>query len=99
MSTITLRAAQRSDIPTLARIANAANASSALHRRFAPRQDQYPLDYYRWRLNLIRERFTTPDLRTIVAVGPIGAILGLASWAVEGENTALYKEWLGSTLR
>lgn len=94
MSNITLRPAQRSDIPRLASIANAANAQSALHKRFAPYQNEYPLDYYHWRLNLIRERFATPDLRTVVAVDSCGAILGLASWAVEGEDTALYEEWV-----
>lgn len=90
---ITLRPATRSDIPTLARIANAGYAHSALHRRMAPHQDIYPLDYHRWRLNIIRQRFTTPDLRTMVAVDGSGRILGQAAWAVEGQDTALYKSW------
>src|ERR1051326_5690663 len=93
-SGVALRPAQRSDIPTLARIANAGNARSALHRRIAPYQDQHPLSYYHWRLNIIRQRFATPDLRTIVAEDAVsGEILGLASWVVEGADTALHKRW------
>lgn len=92
---ITLRFAKRSDISALAHIANAANAQSALHRRIARYQEQYPDDYYRWRLNIIRQRFATPDLRTIVAVdNATGQVLGQASWAVEGSETALYKRWV-----
>jgi N-acetylglutamate synthase-like GNAT family acetyltransferase len=92
---IILRPAIRSDIPALAHIANAANAQSALHRRIALHQEQYPADYYRWRLNTIRQRFATPDLRTIVAVdATTGEILGHAAWAVEGAGTALHKRWL-----
>ena len=92
---IVLRPAVRSDTSDLAVIANAANAQSALHRRIALRQEQFPLDYYRWRLNIIRQRFATSDLRTIVAVdSTTGKILGQASWAVEGSETALYKRWL-----
>lgn len=97
-SNVTLRLAQRSDISTLARIANAGNAQSVLHKRMAPYQDQYPIDYYHWRLNIIRQRFATPDLRTIVAVdSSTNEILGLASWAVEGSDTALYKKWVGES--
>jgi len=91
---ITLRPALRPDIPALARLANASNEQSALHRRIAPRQHEYATDYYLWRLNIVRQRFATPDLRTIVAEdSTTGAILGQASWAVEGANTALYKRW------
>lgn len=91
---ITLRPAQRPDIPALARLANASNARSALHKRIAPRQHEHASDYYLWRLNIVRQRFATPDLRTIVAEDPsTGEILGQASWAVEGSNTALYKRW------
>lgn len=97
-SNVRLRLAQRSDIPALARIANAGNAQSALHRRIARYQDQHPIGYYHWRLNIIRERFATPDLRTIVAEdSSSGEVLGLASWAVEGSDTALYKEWVGES--
>lgn len=92
---VTLRLAERSDIPTLARMANAGNAQSVLHRRMAPHQDQYPPDYYQWRLKIVRLRFATPNLRTIVAVdSSSGEILGQASWAVEGADTNLYKEWV-----
>lgn len=95
-TTVTLRPARRSDIPALARVANAGYANSALHRRIAPHQDKYPLDYYHWRLNIIRQRFTTPELRTIVAFdNTSGEILGQAAWAVEGEDTPLYKRWTG----
>lgn len=97
-SNVTLRPAQRSDIPTLAHIANAANAQSGLHRRVALYQDQNPIGYYHWRLNIIRQRFATPDLRTIVAEdSSSGEILGLASWVVEGSDTALYKDWVGES--
>jgi GNAT superfamily N-acetyltransferase len=76
-------------------IANAANAQSALHRRIALHQEQFPLDYYRWRLNVIRQRFATSDLRTMAAVDSTsGEILGHASFAVEGSDTALYKRWV-----
>lgn len=96
--TVTLRLAQRSDIPALARIANAANAQSALHKRMAPWQDQHPTHHYQWRLNIIRERFATPNLRNVVAQDSVsGEILGLACWAVEGSETALYKEWVSGT--
>jgi GNAT superfamily N-acetyltransferase len=92
---IVLRPAVRADTSDLAVIANAANAQSALHRRIALRQEQFPLDYYRWRLNIVRQRFATSDLRTIVAVDSrTGKILGQASWAVEGFQTALYKRWV-----
>lgn len=92
---IILRPATRSDTSDLALIANAANAQSALHRRIALHQEQFPSDYYRWRLNIIRQRFATSDLRTIVAVDSTsGEILGQASFAVEGSDTALYKRWL-----
>lgn len=95
-SNVTLRLAQRFDIPALANIANAGNAQSALHRRMAPYQDQNPIDYYHWRLNIIRQRFATPDLRTIVAEDSSSSeILGQASWVVEGSDTALYKKWVG----
>ena len=94
-SNIILRPATRSDTSDLALIANAANAQSALHRRIALHQEQFPSDYYRWRLNIIRQRFATSDLRTIVAVDSTsGEILGQASWAVEGSGTALHKRWL-----
>jgi GNAT superfamily N-acetyltransferase len=92
---IILRSAVRSDTSVLAVIANAANAQSALHRRIARHQEQFPSDYHRWRLNIVRQRFATSDLRTIVAVdSTTGEILGQASWAVEGCETALYKRWL-----
>ena len=92
---IVLRPATRSDTSDLALIANAANEQSALHRRIALHQEQFPSDYYRWRLNIIRQRFATSDLRTIVAVDSTsGEILGQASFAVEGSDTALYKRWL-----
>lgn len=91
---IILRPARRSDIPDLARVGNAANAKSALHKRMAPYQDKYPLDYYQWRLDIVRQRLAAPDTRTIVAEDSLtGEILGQASWAVEGTETALYKEW------
>jgi hypothetical protein len=94
-SDVTLRLAQCPDIPTLARIANAANAQSALHKRIALHQDRHPIAYYNWRLNVIRQRFATPDVRTIVAEDVIsGEILGFASWAVEDEDTELYKRWV-----
>jgi GNAT superfamily N-acetyltransferase len=97
-SNVTLRLAQRSDISTLAHIANAGNAQSALHRRIALCRDQHPIDYYHWRLNIIRQRFATPDLRTIVAEDSSSSeILGLASWVVEGSDTALYKQWVGES--
>jgi N-acetylglutamate synthase-like GNAT family acetyltransferase len=96
MSTTTIRPAQRPDIPTLARLANAGNSLSVLHKRIAPRQYEHATDYYLWRLNIIRQRFATPELRTIVAEdSSTGEILGQASWAVEGEDTALYKRWVG----
>jgi len=95
---ITLRLAQRSDIPALARLANASNEQSVLHRRIAPRQHEHATDYYLWRLNIVRQRFATPDLRTIVAEDfSTGKILGQASWAVEGSDTALYKRWTGES--
>ncbi|KAF2753271.1 acyl-CoA N-acyltransferase [Pseudovirgaria hyperparasitica] len=95
---VTIRPAQRADIPTLAHIANAANAKSILHRRIAPYQVQYPIDYYQWRLKIIRERFAQPDLRTIVAEDPsTGEILGSGAWLVEGSDTALYKRWVGES--
>jgi N-acetylglutamate synthase-like GNAT family acetyltransferase len=95
---ITLRAAQRSDIPALARLANAGNAKSVLHKRIAPRQHEHATDYYLWRLNIIRQRFATPELRTMVAEDfSTGEILGQASWAVEGSETALYKRWTGES--
>jgi GNAT superfamily N-acetyltransferase len=91
---ITLRPAQRPDIPALTNLANAANARSVLHRRIAPRQHEHASDYYLWRRNIIRQRFATPDLRTMVAEdSSTGKILGQASWAVEGSDTALYKRW------
>lgn len=94
-SNVVLRPAVRSDIPALAHSANAGNAQSVLHRRIALYQDQYPSDYYLWRLNIIRQRFATPDLRTIVAVdSTTGELLGQAAWAVEGSDTALHKRWL-----
>jgi len=94
MSTTTLRPAQRSDTSALAHVANAANAHSVLHKRIAPRQHEHATDYYLWRLNIVRQRFATPDVRTIVAEDPsTGQILGQASWAVEGSATALYKRW------
>jgi N-acetylglutamate synthase-like GNAT family acetyltransferase len=94
MSTTTLRPAQRPDTSALAHLANAANARSVLHKRIAPRQHEHATDYYLWRLNIVRQRFATPDLRTIVAEDPFtGEILGQASWAVEGSDTALYKRW------
>lgn len=97
-SNIILRLATRSDTSDLALIANAANAQSALHRRIALHQEQYPSDYYRWRLNIIRQRFATSDLRTIVAVDSTsGEILGQASFAVEGSSTALYKRWVSES--
>jgi hypothetical protein len=92
---VILRPATRSDISALAHSANAGNAQSALHRRIALYQDQYPTDYYRWRLNIIRQRFATSNLRTMVAVdSTTGGLLGQASWAVEGSDTALHKRWL-----
>jgi GNAT superfamily N-acetyltransferase len=95
---ITLRPAQRSDIPALARLANASNEHSALHRRIAPRQHEHATDYYLWRLNIVRQRFATPDLRTMVAEDSSnGRVLGQASWAVEGSDTALYKRWTGES--
>jgi GNAT superfamily N-acetyltransferase len=97
-SNVVLRLAQRSDIPALAHLANAGNAQSALHRRMAPYQDQNPIGYYHWRLNIIRQRFATSDLRTIVAVdSSSGKILGQAAWAIEGSDTALYKDWVGES--
>jgi GNAT superfamily N-acetyltransferase len=92
---VILRPATRSDISALAHSANAGNAQSALHRRIALHQDRYPTDYYRWRLNIIRQRFATSNLRTMVAVdSTTGELLGQASWAVEGSDTALHKRWL-----
>lgn len=92
---VTLRFAQRSDIPELARIGNAANSGSVLHRRMAPLQDRYPTSHYHWRLNIIRERFAKPDMRMVVAEDSIsGEILGLACWGVMGQETALYKKWV-----
>lgn len=94
-SNVNLRLAQRSDIPTLAELANAGNAQSALHRRMALYQDQNPMGYYYWRLNIIQERFATPNLRTIVAEdSSSGEILGQAAWVVEGSDTNLFKEWV-----
>jgi GNAT superfamily N-acetyltransferase len=91
---IHLRPAERPDTSALAHLANAANAHSVLHKRIAPRQHEHATDYYLWRLNIVRQRFATPDLRTIVAEDPsTGQILGQASWAVEGADTALYKRW------
>ena len=95
---VTLRLARRADISELAGIANAGNAQSALHRRMAPRQDDLPLDYHRWRVNIFRERFATPNLRTVVAENAdSGELLGVACWAVEGSDTALYKRWVGES--
>lgn len=95
---IHLRLAQRSDIPSIARIANAANAQSALHRRIALHQDEYPTDYYHWRLQTIRLRFATPNLRNVVAEdSQTGEILGVASWMVEGRDTALHQRWSGES--
>lgn len=97
-STVTLRPATRQDISALAHLANASNAKSVLHKRIAPGQDKYPLNYYNWRLNIIRQRFATPDLRTIIAEdSSTGQILGQASWAIEGSDTPLYKSWVGET--
>lgn len=90
---ITLRLAQRTDISALAHLANKGYAASALHNRMAPNRSKYPTDYYRWRINIIRGRFATPDLRTMVAVDSEDRILGQASWAVEGKDTSLYKAW------
>lgn len=58
-------------------------------------QDDYPINYYQWRLNIIRQRFATPDLRTMVAIdASTSKILGQASYAVEGLETDLYKRWV-----
>lgn len=95
-NTVTLRLAQRSDIPTLATISNAATASSAVHRRMAPLQDHYPTSHYHWRLNIIRERFASPDMRIVVAEdSSSGEILGMSCWAVEGPETGLQRKWAG----
>jgi GNAT superfamily N-acetyltransferase len=93
---ITLRPATRADLPALALIANAANANSAIHARLARYQHEYPDDYYRWRLNILRTRFVSPALRFIVAEDTASKeLLGFANWAVEGPNTELYKKWVG----
>lgn len=95
---VILRPAQRSDISDLAHLANAANANSVLHKRIAPKQDQYPLGYYHWRRDLVRMRFPNPEIRTMVAVDSLsGELLGQATWAVEGSDTALYKQWTGES--
>ncbi|WPG97779.1 Hypothetical protein R9X50_00056000 [Acrodontium crateriforme] len=97
-SKIILRPAQRSDISDLALLGNAANANSVLHRRIAPSQDQSPVGHYQWRRNLVRLRFPAPDIRTIVAVNSSsGELLGQATWAIEGSDTALYKKWTGES--
>lgn len=96
MSNVSLRPARRSDTSALVDNANAGFAQSALHRRIALHQDQYPSDYRQWRLNIIRQRFATPNLRTIVAVNAdTGDVLGQAAWAVEGADTALHRRWCG----
>jgi len=95
MSTIMLRPAQRSDIPDMARIANVANSKSVIHKRIAPRQSEYPLDYYNWRLKIIRQRFATPSLRSMIAYDKVtGQVLGQATWVVEGVDTELRKAWV-----
>lgn len=97
-SSIILRPAQRSDTSALVDNANAGFSQSALHRRIALYQDQYPSDYRHWRLNIIRQRFATPNLRTIVAVdSSTSDILGQAAWAVEGAGTALSQKWSSET--
>lgn len=91
---VTLRLAQRTEISRLAQLTNAANAQSAIHRRLAPGQKTYPLSYHEWRLNIFRQRFIAPSLRTIVAEDSDSHdILGLACWAVEGVDTALSQQW------
>lgn len=95
---VNLRLARRTDLPAMARIANAANAGSELHRRMAPLQDQHPLAHYHWRLNLLRERLVTPNMRIMVAEDPsTHAILGFACWSIEGSDSALYKQWVGQS--
>ena len=100
MSTPTtiLRPAVRPDTSALTHLANAANARSVLHKRIAPRQQEHATDYYLWRRNIVRQRFATPELRTIVAEDPsTGKLLGQASWAVEGSDTALHKKWVAES--
>jgi GNAT superfamily N-acetyltransferase len=95
---VILRPARRSDTEDLAHIANAANAKSAIHKRVAPWQNEYPINYYLWRRNIVRQRFATPDVRTIVAEdATTGQILGQATWGVEGAETKLYKEWTANS--
>lgn len=92
-SSLTLRPARRTDISALATLANNGYAQSVLHNRMAPNRSKYPRDYYNWRLNIIRSRFATPDLRTMVVVNSGDKILGQAAWAVEGPETSLYQRW------
>ncbi|KAG8631624.1 hypothetical protein KVT40_000764 [Elsinoe batatas] len=97
-SNLTLRPARRSNISNLAHLGNAANAQSALHRRMSPGRDIYPTSYYLWRLNIIRERFATPNLRSMVVEDTFtGEILGLSCWTVEGPKTPLYKGWVSES--
>ncbi|KAF4550263.1 Hypothetical protein D9617_18g034540 [Elsinoe fawcettii] len=92
----TLRPAVRSDLPTLALIANRANSPSALHRHMSPKQSLHPSSHYLWRLSILRLRLATPTIRTIVAVSPSGAILGFATWSIEGPTTSLHAGWTSS---
>ncbi|KAF2223526.1 acyl-CoA N-acyltransferase [Elsinoe ampelina] len=97
-SNLNLRPARRSDISRLAHLGNAANAQSALHRRISPGRDTHPGSYYLWRLNIIRERFATPNLRSMVVEDTsTSEILGLSCWTVEGSDTPLYKRWVSES--
>ena len=93
MANISIREATRADIHDITLISNAANASSHHHRLIAPSQDTHPWDYHLWRLNIVRARFATPSVRTIVAVDTsTDEVLGLASYAAEGPS-ALLDKW------
>ena len=90
MSTPTtiLRPAVRPDTSALTHLANAANARSVLHKRIAPRQQEHATDYYLWRRNIVRQRFATPELRTIVADNK--SRIPSSSWGILVHEIALH---------
>lgn len=93
MPHLILRPAIRGELPLLARIQNAANAHSALHHKFVPGQLSDPESYYRWTLLRQRIRFTTPDLRFVVAEdAATHQVLGLSVWCAQGKST-LKQKW------
>lgn len=87
---VMLRLATREDLPELTRIANAANATSSLQGRLAPRRETNPTSYFHWRHLVLRHRFTRPDMRFVVAIDSTTCeILGFSIWAAEGSSHLL----------